>query len=56
MLVVDSSEKGCAVLDSNDLQAGREVMLRACWCVALFVCFCSETVFFLFERHLAQVA
>ena len=35
MLVVDSSEEGCAVLDSNDLQAGQEVMLRACRCVAL---------------------
>ena len=45
MLVVDSSEEGCAVLDSNDLQAGQEVMLRACRCVALFVCCCaSETV------------
>ena len=38
---MDSSEEGCAVLDSNDLQAGQEVMLRACRCVALFVCFCA---------------
>ena len=35
-----SSEEGCAVLDSNDLQAGQEVMLRACRCVELFIVLC----------------
>ena len=40
-VVVNILKKGCAVLDSNDLQAGQEVMLQLCRCVKFFVCFCA---------------